>query len=180
MKALGRVRTGQVVSMMGFLIEKVGVPGFFSFLARTADAAFIDTRIIFAHFRLQLTEGQRFASDLGWLDQIGHPLVRDLTEAAFNAPIPIILGGHSLVAGSMWSLVDTLRFAEGQEQLPATYRTEIIVPGHPWLGRALREIKDFPGQLVGIQSGGVWREVPLPHSTLVGPGDRLYFKGNFQ
>jgi hypothetical protein len=180
MRATGRAERGEVHSMLAFLLQQLGPQGLIDYISSIADAAFIDTRIIFAHFRLQLTEGQRFASDLGWLDQIGHPLVRDLTEAAFNAPIPIILGGHSLVAGSMWSLVDTLRFAEGQEQLPATYRTEIIVPGHPWLGRALREIKDFPGQLVGIQSGGVWREVPLPHSTLVGPGDRLYFKGNFQ
>ena len=63
---------------------------------------------------------QRFTSDLGWLDSIGHPGGKT-DGTAFNASI--YFGGHSLVAGSMWALVDTLRFADGQVRLrplPAT------------------------------------------------------------
>ena len=34
------------------------------------------------------------------------PVVRDLTAAARAAPIPVVLGGHSLVAGGIWALAE--------------------------------------------------------------------------
>ena len=171
----GRARRSALV--IGFSTGTTIPPDYISSIA---DAAFIDTRIIFAHFRLQLSEGQRFASDLGWLDSIRQPFVEELTAAVFNAPIPIILGGHSLVAGSMWSLVDTLRFADGQVQLPATYSSHVIELGHAWAGRTLREAflsGGLKGEVIGVQSGGKWYEAPLPGSTVLRPGDKLYIRG---
>ena len=106
--------------------------------------------------------------------------MEELTAAAFNAPIPIILGGHSLVAGSMWSLVDTLRFADGQVQLPAAYNSQTIELGHVWAGRSLREAflsGGLEGEVIGVQSGGKWFGAPLPGSTVLRPGDILYTRG---
>lgn len=180
MRALGRAERGEVHSLLAFLLEQLSPQGLIDYISSIADAAFIDTRIIFAHFRLGLAEGQRFASDLGWLDSIRQPFVEELTAAAFNAPIPIILGGHSLVAGSMWSLVDTLRFADGQVQLPATYSSQVIELGHAWAGRTLREAclsGGLKGEVIGVQSGGKWLEAPLPGSTVLRPGDKLYIRG---
>ncbi|NLW17999.1 MAG: hypothetical protein GX033_10265 [Firmicutes bacterium] len=179
MRATGRAERGEVHSLLAFMMEQLSPQGLIDYISSIADAAFIDTRIIFSHYRLNLTEGQRFASDLGWLDSIHQPLVEELTAAAFNAPIPIILGGHSLVAGSMWALVDTLRFADGQVQLPATYNSYAIEPDHPWVGQALQELRwngELKGEVVGVQRGDQWWEAPLPVSTLLLPGDRLYIR----
>lgn len=179
MRAMGRAERGEVHSLLAFMMEQLSPQGLVDYISSIADAAFIDTRIIFAHYRLDLSEGQRFASDLGWLDSIGHPLVEELTAAAFNAPIPIILGGHSLVAGSMWALVDTLRFADGQVRLPATYSSHTIEADHAWGGRPLREIMssgELKGQIVGVLSGDLWLEAPLPGATVLQPGDRLYLR----
>lgn len=180
MRALGRAERGEVHSLLAFLLEQLSPQGLIDYISSIADAAFIDTRIIFAHLRLDLSEGQRFASDLGWLDSIQQPFVEELTAAAFNAPIPIILGGHSLVAGSMWSLVDTLRFADGRVQLPKMYSSQEIELGHALAGCTLGEALaggSLAGEIIGVRSGGKWLGAPLPGSTMLRPGDRLYTRG---
>ncbi|MDO9066502.1 MAG: hypothetical protein Q7U96_05410, partial [Chloroflexota bacterium] len=37
---------------------------------------------------------------------IANPFARQFTEAAMQAPIPVVLGGHTLVAGGLWALID--------------------------------------------------------------------------
>ena len=106
MKALGRDRRGEVVSLVGRLIEALGYVGFFEFLAQFCHGAVLDTRVLFEHFGWKLSQADRFASDIGALDLISHPGLRDFTAAAFNASIPVLLGGHSLVTGGMWALID--------------------------------------------------------------------------
>ena len=39
----------------------------------------------------------RFAADLLLHERIADPWLRDLTAAAADAPIPVVLGGHTLV-----------------------------------------------------------------------------------
>ena len=34
------------------------------------------------------------------------PFVQALTEAAMDAPVPVIMGGHSLVSGGMYALIE--------------------------------------------------------------------------
>jgi hypothetical protein len=109
MKALHREEKGQVVSLLGHFIRHAGVPGFFSYLAATCDVAFFDTRVLFAHNKLALTEEERFLSDLGRWQEIEHPWLREFTRAAGEASIPVVLGGHSLVTGGMWAIIDILR-----------------------------------------------------------------------
>lgn len=106
MKSLGRDARGEVKTLMGKLIEELGFENFFKFLAQLAQGAVLDTRVLFEHFKWKLSPTDRFASDLGEIDLISHPLLREFTQAAMDAPIPVLLGGHSLVAGGLWALVD--------------------------------------------------------------------------
>ncbi len=106
MKALGRDEQGEVVSLIGSLLGTLGPTAFFQLLAEAADAAVLDTRVLFAHFRWVLSQSDRFNSDLGLTASIEHPGLRAFTDAAYRAPIPVLLGGHSLVTGGVWGLID--------------------------------------------------------------------------
>ena len=89
-------------SVLGALIDRDGPASFGSLLASLGDAAIVDTRVLFAH-RLGRDESawpaaeDRFASDLLLADAIEDPWLRSLTASAVEAPIPILLGGHTLV-----------------------------------------------------------------------------------
>ena len=109
MKALGRDERGEVRSLMGRLVEELGYEEFFAFLSQLAQGAVLDTRVLFEHFHWKLSPTERFASDLGELSLITHPQLLEFTKGALQAPIPILLGGHSLVAGGLWALIDAGR-----------------------------------------------------------------------
>jgi hypothetical protein len=113
MRADGREEAGRVCSILGFYLEQVGATRFFDTLAELADAAFIDSRVIFNHLRLDLSCSDRFLSDLGQADKIENAQARQFTQAAGEAPIPVILGGHSLVAGGLLALIEAARLEDG-------------------------------------------------------------------
>lgn len=121
MKALGRDVRGEVVSLVGFLVDEVGPAGFVERIARLADAAFIDTRILWAHRRQTPSPADRFFSDLLCPESIQDPFTRELTQAAREAPIPVLLGGHSLVTGGVWALMDAA--LRRKQELGATPRS---------------------------------------------------------
>lgn len=106
MKALGRARRQEVVSLIGHFVEEVGIEEFIDYLASIAEVAFLDTRVLFAHWKKHVSAWDRFHSDLGEWWEIGDPEVRRLTKAAVEADPPIILGGHSLVYGGLWLLIE--------------------------------------------------------------------------
>jgi len=106
MRASGRLAQGQVRSLLGYYLEAVGLEGFFEALAAMGQALFLDSRVLFAHHGLWPAAADRFYSDLRQPEKIGEPFVRALTEAAMNAPLPVIMGGHSLVAGGMYALIE--------------------------------------------------------------------------
>jgi hypothetical protein len=106
MRASGREEHGEVRSLLGFYLEQAGASTLVQMLPRLADAAIIDTRVLFAHHRLHPTAPDRFHSDLMEAEQIGDPFIREFTAAARAAPIPILLGGHSLVSGGMYALAE--------------------------------------------------------------------------
>jgi len=89
-------------SVLGILLERDGPSSLSAHLARLGDAATIDTRVLLAH-RLGADERgwpvpeDRFAADLLLHERITDPWLRDLTAAAADAPIPVLLGGHTLV-----------------------------------------------------------------------------------
>jgi len=105
MRASGRGVRGQVHSLLGGYLDCLGAPEFFTALAQLADAAILDTRVLFAHRRLNPSASDRFNSDLLNAEEIADPFVRALTIAARAAAIPILLGGHSVVSGGMYALI---------------------------------------------------------------------------
>ncbi len=106
MKALGREERGEVVSLLGFMVKELGPSKFFEYLSSVCDLAFIDTRVIFAHLQKQVSDWDRFQSDLGRFQLIKNQWVKEFTRSAWESPIPVILGGHSLVAAGLWILAE--------------------------------------------------------------------------
>jgi hypothetical protein len=97
-------RAGQrpAASVLGALLDRDGPGSLGEELARLGDAAIIDTRVLLAH-RFGADEAgwpaaeDRFASDLLLPSRIADSWLRELTASATAAPIPILLGGHTLV-----------------------------------------------------------------------------------
>ena len=106
MRASGRQARGEVRSLLGYYLDAVGLERFFPELATMGQALFLDNRVLFAHRGLWPSAADRFASDLRQPAQISDPFVRALTKAAMAAPIPVIMGGHSLVSGGLYALVE--------------------------------------------------------------------------
>jgi hypothetical protein len=91
-----------VRSALGLLLDRDGPDALGSLLAEVGDAALVDSRVLLAHHhgadeRAWPIAEDRFASDLLLPERIADPWLRALTRAALEAPIPIVLGGHSLV-----------------------------------------------------------------------------------
>jgi len=114
MRASGRQARGEVRSLLGFYLDEVGDERFFATLSTLGQAAFIDSRGIFAHRGLWPPAADRFYSDLRQPEKIADAFVRHFTEAAMQAPIPIVLGGHSLVAGGLYALIEAA-WARGED-----------------------------------------------------------------
>lgn len=109
MRASGREARGEVRSLLGLYTDIAGIDGLISALEQTCDAAFLDTRVLFAHQRLSPGRADRFASDAMMPEQVSDPWVRELTTAAATATIPVLLGGHSLISGGVWAMSERVR-----------------------------------------------------------------------
>ena len=106
MEASGKVERGAVRSLLGLFLEEVGPRRLFQALGELADLALLDSRVLFAHLGRRPTAADRFWSDLLRPEEIEDPLVKEFTARALAAPVPVILGGHSLVAGGLYALVE--------------------------------------------------------------------------
>jgi hypothetical protein len=89
-------------SILGVVLDRDGPESLGPALARLADGAIVDSRVLLAH-RLGVDErswpppADRFASDLLRWEDVTDPWLRALTRSAAEASIPIVLGGHTLV-----------------------------------------------------------------------------------
>lgn len=83
-----------------------GPRAFFDRLARSCDAAIIDTRPLLAEGTAVPPAQDRFSSDLFLPDTIRDTRWRAFTDAAMDASIPVVLGGHSLVSGGLYLLAE--------------------------------------------------------------------------
>jgi hypothetical protein len=97
-------------SVLGAVLERDGAESLGAHLARLCEAAIIDTRVLLAH-RLGAEESawptpeDRYASDLLLAERIADPWLAALTASAAAAPIPILLGGHTLVGPGVRLLI---------------------------------------------------------------------------
>lgn len=108
MVASGRLERGEVRSLLGELLALRGPEAFFSTLAGMTDAAIIDSRPLMASQGHWPGDADRFASDLYLAEQIQNDWLREFTRAAQAASIPVLLGGHSLVAGGLYALTEII------------------------------------------------------------------------
>lgn len=107
MTAAGRDADGTARSLLGQLIEAVGPARCFEeLIPDLCDAAFIDLRPLLAHLGIHASRADRFAADLGQSERIEDERLRAIVTAATAAPVPVVLGGHSLVAGALMLLND--------------------------------------------------------------------------
>jgi hypothetical protein len=80
-------------------------------LAGLGDAVVLDTRVLMAARASSAeasawpAEEERLASDFGDAGRVGTPWLRELTEAAARAPVPVLCGGHALVSDGLRILV---------------------------------------------------------------------------
>ena len=97
-------------SILGMLLDERGPAALGSILVELGDAAVVDSRVLLAH-RLGADESawpppeDRYASDLLLEATIHEPWLRELTKAARDAPIPVLLGGHTLVGPGLRRVV---------------------------------------------------------------------------
>jgi hypothetical protein len=122
--ALGRPNRRPPRSLLGELLDRDGPASLGSHVAALADGALVDARVLLAH-RLGADERawppaeDRFASDLLFAGAIGDPWLRALTAAAAESPVPILLGGHSLVGpGLRLALAQRARVARAGGPAP--------------------------------------------------------------
>jgi hypothetical protein len=106
MRASGRQVRGEVRSLLGYYLDTIDPVRFFEALATMGQGVFLDNRVIFAHRGLWPSAADRFHSDLRQPARISDPFVKALTAAAMDAPVPVVMGGHSLVAGGMYALIE--------------------------------------------------------------------------
>lgn len=112
MRASGRQAQGEVRSLLADYLEQVGIAGFFDELADLANGALLDSRVILAARGLWPSKRDRFNSDLHRWEEIEEPFLRHFTQAAAEAQIPVVLGGHSIVAGGLMALVEPLELQD--------------------------------------------------------------------
>ena len=90
------------VSTLGLLLDRDGPDAIGTLVARFADGAVIDSRVLLAH-RLGADESgwsqpeDRYASDLLLADRVRDSWLQQLTLNAWSHEVPIALGAHSLV-----------------------------------------------------------------------------------
>lgn len=123
MRASGRDERGEMRSLLGYYYETVGPRRFFETMGNLGQALFIDSRVVFNHLGLRLSAQDRFYSDMRRPELVANAVAREFTEAALAAPIPVVLGGHSMVAGGLWALID----AAWKEHDSISRRNEIPV-----------------------------------------------------
>jgi len=114
MTASGRQAQGNVHSLVARHLRNIGPTNFFAELAEMTDLVIFDTRVILASMNLWPSAADRYASDAGQPELIADEFLRALTQAAMNAPMPVLLGGHGVVTGDVYALLEAgLKRANG-------------------------------------------------------------------
>jgi len=108
MRAAGRLGAGQVHSLLNDHLRAVGLSRFIADLCSMADTMLWDTRVLWAANGIWPSEEDRYAADLGLVDAISNLFIREFTQAVLDAPIPIVTGGHALVSGGLWTLLESI------------------------------------------------------------------------
>jgi hypothetical protein len=99
-------------SLLADWAARLGAADLVRELAGLGDAVILDSRVLMAALggssdaAAWPPEEERFASDFLDAPRITTPWLAELTSAAADAPIPVLLGGHALVSDGLRVLVD--------------------------------------------------------------------------
>lgn len=100
MQSAGTDADGTARSILGALIAESGPERVFgTLLPEWCDAAFIDIRPALVHLGIRPSRADRFAADAGLPEAVEDARLRALVAATLASPVPVVLGGHSLVGG---------------------------------------------------------------------------------
>ena len=99
-----RTDPGASTTILGTVLADGGAPEFIARVAAACDGALIDTRPLLARTGALPPPSDRFASDILRPELVADPRWAAFTRAVRDAPIPIIVGGHSLVSGGLYLL----------------------------------------------------------------------------
>ena len=94
-------------SLLASLLERSSPAELVAELARMGDAVVLDTRVLMAALggssdaSAWPPEEERLASDFGDWGRVGTSWLRELTRAAIEGPVPVLLGGHALVSDGL-------------------------------------------------------------------------------
>jgi hypothetical protein len=113
MRASGRQERGEARSLLSDYLELVGFEGFFAELAALVNGVLFDNRVILAARGLWPSAADRFNSDLYRWEEVEEPFLRRFTQAAAESGVPMVLGGHSVVAGGLLALVEVVDAGDG-------------------------------------------------------------------
>jgi hypothetical protein len=108
MVASGRLEHGEVRSLVAQALEDAGPRAFVQQLQLLSDAVLWDTRVWMAHRGSWPSAADRYAADLGWAREVRDRATRRLTREISRASIPILTGGHGVVSGSAYALLETM------------------------------------------------------------------------
>lgn len=108
MVASQRLAQGEVRSLIADMVNELQPSVFLARLSQMSDAVIWDTRVWMGSMGSWPSAADRFAADLGWVDQISDDALRNLTLAIMESPIPVVAGGHGVVAGGLLALLETL------------------------------------------------------------------------
>ncbi len=92
--------------VLGKLFEKNGPRSFIETLLAKGTGLFLDTRVLFDFLGDWPPRKDRFSSDLLKPEAIDTSYLKKLTRAAIEASKPVVLGGHSMISGSLYLLAD--------------------------------------------------------------------------
>lgn len=98
-------------SILAALMTRTSPSELVAELARLGDAVILDTRVLMASVAGSSDasawppEEERFCSDFGDHARVGTPWLRELTEAAADASVPFLFGGHALLSDGLKLIV---------------------------------------------------------------------------
>ncbi len=98
-------------SLLAAFMDRTSPMELIAELSQLGDAVVLDSRVLMAAVGRSSEaaawppEEERLASDFGDASRIETPWLRELTEAAASARIPILLGGHALVSDGLRLIV---------------------------------------------------------------------------
>jgi hypothetical protein len=103
--------SGEPRSILAALMARTSPAELVAELAKLGDAVVLDTRVLMAAVSGSAEaaawppEEERFAGDFGDASRIQTPWLRELVEAAEDASVPFLLGGHALVSDGLRLIV---------------------------------------------------------------------------